>query len=450
MDQIVSRPETESVAHVEAALGLDRKGRGKRRRRGWFFVLVLLGIAGAGYGAWWWYGQDAERVVYTTVPAEPGNITVEVSATGTLRPLIQVDVSSELSGVVRAVSVVENQQVKKGDVLAELDTTRLAAQIERAEASAKAAEAKVSDARTTLKETEQAFVRSEQLTKRGITNEQALEAATAARDRALSAVDTADANLAIAQADLKLQQADLVKSRIYAPVDGVVLTRSVNPGQTVASSMQAPILFVIAADLRNMELKAAIDEADIGGVKPGQKARFTVDAFPGRTFDADTRDIAFAAVTTDGGVTYDARLDVDNEELLLRPGMTATVSVVTREANGVIVVPAAAFRYRPPVVEEDRGGWSLQNLFIPRMRGPGRPPRQTGNDGTRTLYVLKNGAPEAVKVKTGSTDGEMTEIVSGLAAGDQVVTGSRTGGSGAADAAGTRRASSGSGAAPAH
>ncbi|HRE44584.1 MAG TPA: efflux RND transporter periplasmic adaptor subunit, partial [Terricaulis sp.] len=126
-----------------------------------------------------------------------------------------------------------------------------------------------------------------------------------------------------------------------APIDGVVLTRSVNPGQTVASSMQAPVLFVIAADLRNMELKAAIDEADIGGVKPGQKARFTVDAFPGRTFDADIRDIAFAAVTTDGVVTYDARLDVDNEELLLRPGMTATVSVVTREANGVIVVPAA-------------------------------------------------------------------------------------------------------------
>src|SRR5690606_16640170 len=135
-------------------------------------------------------------------------------------------------------------------------------------------------------------------------------------------------------------------SRIVTPIDGVVLTRSVNPGQTVASSMQAPVLFVIAAELERMELKAAIDEADIGAVETGQKARFTVDAFPDRQFDAAIRDIAFAAVTTEGVVTYNARLDVDNAGLLLRPGMTATVSIVTREARGVIVVPSAAFRFR--------------------------------------------------------------------------------------------------------
>lgn len=424
MDQIVTRPQADTTS-VETALGLDRKGRGSRRRRGWLVALVLLVAVAGGYGAWSWYGAQGERIIYTTVPAETGDLTVEVSATGTLSPLIQVDISSELSGVVRSVAVAENQQVSQGQVLAELDTTRLAAQIERAEASAKSAEAKVADSRTTLKETEQALARAVQLQSRGMTTEQALEAATAARDRAQSAVDMAEANLAIAVADLKLQQADLVKSKIYAPVDGVVLTRSVNPGQTVASSMQAPVLFVIAADLRQMELKAAIDEADIGAVKAGQKARFTVDAFPGRSFDADIRDIAFASVATEGVVTYDARLDVDNDELLLRPGMTATVSVVTREANDVIVVPAAAFRYRPPVADE-RSGWSLQNLFMPRMpRGPGRSARQTGNDGTRTLYVLENGAPKAVKVATGSTDGEMTEIVYGLKAGDQVVTGSR-------------------------
>ncbi len=153
----------------------------------------------------------------------------------------------------------------------------------------------------------------------------------------------AEANLAIAAAELKLQQADLEKSTIYAPIDGIVLTRSVDPGQTVASSLQAPVLFVIAADLTQMELKAAIDEADIGGVKPGQQAHFTVDAFPDRRFDADIRDIAFASVTTEGVVTYDARLDVDNAELLLRPGMTATVAVIIREADGVLTVPSRGF-----------------------------------------------------------------------------------------------------------
>ncbi|MGO4838016.1 efflux RND transporter periplasmic adaptor subunit, partial [Rhizobiaceae sp. 2RAB30] len=237
---------------------------------------------------------------FATVPAERGSLTVEVSATGTLQPLTQVDISSELSGVVRSVAVNENQRVGKGDVLAALDTTRITAQVERGEASVKAAEAKVTDAKTTLQETEQAYVRTNQLTGRGMATTQALDAATAARDRATSAVAMAEANLAIAVAELKLQQADLAKSTIYAPIDGVVLTRSVDPGQTVASSLQAPVLFVIAADLAKMELKAAIDEADIGTVKPGQTASFTVDAFPGRVFDADIRDIAYAAVTTDG------------------------------------------------------------------------------------------------------------------------------------------------------
>lgn len=434
MDQIARRPpvgpatgrktETPDVA---AALGVDAKGRGRRRR--WPYVLVAailaVGAAAAFYAN---SGRATQAVAYTTVPAERGDLTVEVSATGNLQPLTMVDISSELSGVVRSVAVEENQRVRAGDVLAELDKTRLVAQVERGEASVEAARAKVTDARTTLTETEKALARAEQLAKRGMTTDQALESATAARDRAASAVAIAEANLAIAVAELKLQQADLEKSTIYAPIDGIVLTRSVDPGQTVASSLQAPVLFVIAAGLENMELKAAIDEADIGSVKQGQKASFTVDAFPDRTFDAEIRDIAYASVTTEGVVTYDARLDVDNAELLLRPGMTATVSVVTREAKDVITVPAAVFRYRPQVASP-RSGWSLQNLFMPRPPRSGQRPTAISTDGSRTLYVLKDGQPVPAKVKTGSTDGERIEIVSGLEAGDLVITGTRgTGG----------------------
>ncbi len=423
MHQIVEKPR--DTVSIDEVLGLDSKGRPRRRnRRRWSYALAILVVLGGAYAAYSWFGSDAPTVVYETVPAAKDSLTVTVSATGTLQPLTQVDISSELSGVVRTVLVNENDLVKKGDVLAELDTTRIVAQVEGARASALAAEAKVEDARTTLKESGQALDRAQKLSTRGMVADQALDTALATRDRAEAAVKMAEASLQMSQAELKQRETDLEKSKIYAPIDGIVLTRSVDPGQTVASSLQAPVLFVIAADLKKMELKAAIDEADIGGVKPGQSARFTVDAFPDRAFDASIRDISYASVTTDGVVTYDARLDVDNAELLLRPGMTATVSVVTRQADGIVTVPASAFRFRPPVVERS-SGWSLQRLFMPRMRA-GRPPQQAvSNDGTRTLYVLKDGAPQPVKVKTGSTDGEKMEILSGLSEGDQVILGAR-------------------------
>ncbi|TJV74455.1 MAG: efflux RND transporter periplasmic adaptor subunit [Mesorhizobium sp.] len=425
MDQVVNPPKAESGASIEAALGLDRKGVSRKRLRLWLYALLAIAVAAAGIALYQWYAAAPPRIEYTTVPAATADLTVEVSATGTLQPLTQVDISSELSGIVRSVAVNENQQVKKGDVLATLDTAKLEVQIERATASAKAAAAAVEDAKVTLQENENAVVRASALTKRGMATDQSLEAATATRDRSKAALDSAEANLAIAQADLKAQQTDLAKSTIYAPIDGIVLTRSVDPGQTVASSLQAPVLFVIAADLRNMELRAAVDEADIGQVKPGQHARFTVDAFPDRPFDAEIRDISYASVTTDGVVTYNARLEVDNGELLLRPGMTATVSVVTRQAKGVLTVPSTAFRYRP--MQQQARGWSLSDLFTGRMGRSNRQrePTKAPTDGSRTLYVLENGRPHPVNVRIGSTDGELTEITSGLDEGAQVITGAQ-------------------------
>lgn len=424
MDQIVSRTraveqEWSGAPDVSAALAL---GRAPRRRRWLRWLIAALVVAAIAAAAWWWFGRAASPAPsFSTEAAQTSDITVKVTATGTLQPVIQTDVSSELSGVVRTVDVVENQSVTRGQVLATLDTARLSAQVERAQASVKAAEAKVSDAATTLRETEGALTRATSLSNRKLVADQALETATAARDRARSAEETAQANLAIAQADLKLQQADLAKSTIYSPIDGVVLTRDVDPGQTVASSFSAPVLFVIAADLSKMELEAAIDEADIGSVDKGQRAQFTVDAFPGRAFDATIRDIAYAAVTTEGVVTYEAKLTVDNTDLSLRPGMTATVAVVTKEAKNVLAVPNEAFRFRPPVVERS-SGFSLQSLFMPPRMGRNRPPQTAqAADGSRTLYVLRDGEPRPVRVRTGVTDGERTEILSGLETGDEVV-----------------------------
>jgi HlyD family secretion protein len=418
MDQIVKR--SAPAPDIAAALALDQRAK-KPRGRGLLWLFLTLIAAGGAGGAWYWTsGSSAPEPTYVTAPAETGDITVQITATGTLQPVVQVDVSSELSGVVRTVDVNENESVAKGDVLLTLDTARLSAQVERAEASVKAAESRVADARITLKETDLTLTRTTSLSSRGMVADQALETATAARDRADSAVASAEANLAIAVADLKLQQADLAKSTIYSPIDGVVLTRDVDPGQTVASSFSAPVLFVIAADLENMELEAAIDEADIGTVEKGQQARFTVDAFPGRTFDAEIRDIAYAAVTTEGVVTYEAKLAVANKELLLRPGMTATVSVVTKQSSGVVTVPSEAFRFRPPAVERSRG-FSLQGLFMPNQRRSRPPQTAQAADGSRTLYVLRDGEVTPVRVRTGSTDGQKTEVLSGVQAGDEIV-----------------------------
>ncbi|MBP0439140.1 efflux RND transporter periplasmic adaptor subunit [Tianweitania sediminis] len=430
MDQRVSRPAT-PPNDIEAALRLGKGRRGGRRARWTGFALLLAAVAGGGWYAFG--GEDAAGPVgYQTTEATKGDLTVQVSATGTLQPLTQVDISSELSGVVRTVNVDENQEVQRGQVLAELDTTRLAAQVERAQASVLAAEAQVANAKTTLNESENTLGRASSLAERGQVAPQALETATATRDRARSALQIAQANLAVAQADLKLQQADLAKTKIYAPIDGVVLTRSVDPGQTVAASMQAPVLFVVAEDLKRMELKAAIDEADIGAIAKNQNARFTVDAFPDREFTAAIRDIAYASATTEGVVTYQARLDVDNADMQLRPGMTATASIITREASDVLTVPNAAFRFAPPA--ESTSSFSFRNLFqAPRMGSRGGRGRAggRGNEEGRPLYVLRSGVAEEVRVVPGASDGERTEILSGLEPGDQVILGvARNGGGG--------------------
>jgi HlyD family secretion protein len=428
MDQIVKRREGGAPADVASALGVGPDGPASARRPRWPLLLLAFAIIIAAASAWYAFGRGDTALSYETVPVERGDITVEVSATGTVEPLTQVEISSELSGVMRQVMVKENQRVAKGDMLASLDTTRIAAQVERAEANVQAAQARVDDAGVTLKESETALARTEQLAGRGMVANQSLDTTTAARDRAAIALETAQANLAVARADLKLQQADLEKAAIYSPIDGIVLTRSINPGQTVAASMSAPVLFVIAENLERMEVKAAIDEADIGKVAKGQPARFTVDAFPDRHFSAEISDIAYASVTTEGVVTYQARLALDNSELLLRPGMTATVNIVTREANGVLLVPTTAFRFSPAETAQRRS-FSLRDLFSPPgRRGFGGRGGNERAGGGQALYVLENGMPARRRVEIGATDGDMTEIVKGLNEGDQVITGTaRTG-----------------------
>ena len=254
---------------IEDILGLGRGARVKRGlRRGLWLALVGLLIA----GGYWWYQNSqnaANMITYETAQPTRGNLTVSVTATGTIQPTTQTDVSSEMSGVVRSVNVDNNSLIKKGDVLAELDSERYKAQLRSLQASVAGAEAKLADVQATLKASDLALTRQEELQRKGLAVTQELESARATQARSVAAISSAEADIQIAQANLELKQLDIDKSQILSPVDGIVLKRAVEPGQTVASSLQAPVLFTLAEDLKHMRLEANIDEADIGAVKVG-------------------------------------------------------------------------------------------------------------------------------------------------------------------------------------
>ena len=415
-------------AEIEAILGLDAGSRRKAwRRRLMWLGLLALAIGGI---AWWVMTSPSggKAVTYDTAPVETKPIIVRVQATGNIQPTTEVEVSSERSGVIRNVNVKANSVVKKGDVLAELDTERLQAERARGKAAVAATEARLADARATLLEKQLLFNRAEKLSSRGVSSTQDVDTARAAQSRAEAGVVAAEADIAVAKADMAMTETDLTKTRILSPVDGIVLKRTAEPGQTVASSFQAPVLFTLAEDLARMQLEADVDEADIGAVKEGQTASFTVDAYPGKSFPAVIDTIEYSPEVTENVVTYKAVLTVDNRELLLRPGMTATAQIVVQEVPGALAVPNAALRYTPPK-EQKQPGFSVMNMFIPRMP-PASKNTAPSADGTRTLYVLKDGVPKDVTVHVGVSDGKDTEIVSGeVKAGDEVIISSKASGS---------------------
>lgn len=391
-------------------------------RRGWplWLWLVLAALLGAaGWGAWAMQASDA-RVEYTTEPAARGDLTVLVTATGTVQPTNQVDISSELSGTLASVEVDFNDTVEVGQVLARLDTTKLDALLSNAEASLAAAVARVAQAEASLLEANENFTTAKELDQRGISTRQSLVASQAAHDRAAAALEISRADAKLAEANLAVQRADTAKAVIHSPIKGVVLNRDADVGKIVASSLSAPTLFVLAEDLTKMELQVDVDEADIGRVQVGNVASFTVEAHSGRVFPAQITALRYAPETTDGVVTYKAVLSVDNADLALRPGMTATASIEVSKTEAALLVPNAALRYAPPQEAASGGGGSgLLGLILPG-RTSSRPKKSNGADG---VWVLRGGVPVEVEVKIGDSDGRLTVITEGtLAEGDAVIT----------------------------
>ncbi|SEQ45940.1 efflux RND transporter periplasmic adaptor subunit [Thalassovita taeanensis] len=394
-------------------------GRNVRKWALWAVVAVLcLG------GGWWWFSAQTAGALntYETVKVARRPIIVTVTATGTVEPTNLVEISSELSGTIRSVYVDYNSSVTQGEILAELDTDKLNAQLEHSRATLLAREARVAEAAATLTEKQEEYERAQELDRRGVSTTQSFTAARAALARAQSAQASAEADVRVAAADLKVDEANLGKACICSPINGVVLERNVDVGQIVASSLQAPILFSIAEDLTRMELRVDIDEADIGKVEVGDKAEFTVEAYQGRTFPAVISELRFSPQTIDGVVTYKAILAIDNADLLLRPGMTATADITVSEIPDALTVSNAALRFAPPVeVEQESGGSGLIGMLFTRPTNTPAPRTDTDSN-LRTIWVQNDDALAAVEIKTGETDGMITEILDGpLAAGDSVV-----------------------------
>lgn len=385
----------------------------------WLLILVVISVLGA---AAWYYLQIQSSsnggYRYEMEQTFQGNLTVKVTATGTLQPLDAVDMSSETSGTVKEVMVEENDLVKAGQVLLKLDTTTLEAQVKQAQANVEVSKAQVKQAKIGLSEAKTTFQRKEKLLPSKFVSEEELNTARSAYLKAEADLESSKAQLLQMKATLALQQDKLRKATIHSPFDGVVLSREIDPGQTVAASLQAPVLFTLARNLTQMELLLDIDEADVGTVKSGQKATFTVDAYPEETFSATITKVHLASQTVDGVVTYQARLSVDNPDGKLRPGMTSTADITIASVENAILVPNTALRFEPPA-SNTQATKSVLSQLIPRP--PRAVKKKKANNTTPHVWILENNQPVMVDVSTGMTDGVNTQIISGLKLNQAVI-----------------------------
>ncbi|GAA0666880.1 HlyD family secretion protein [Sphingomonas insulae] len=435
-----------------------------RRYLKWVFVaigVVLLALLLKSC-----FGPQAEAG-FSTQAAERGNLTVTVSATGKLAPTNQVTVGSQLSGLVTKVVVDVNDRVTAGQPLALIDPEQIEDQIRQQQAQIAANRAQVNQAQATVAESRAQLSRLEEVYKLSngrVPSGTELQAGRADYQRSVAALKVAQANVTAAQAALAQSQTQRARAIIRSPVNGVVLARQIDPGATVAASFNTPTLFVIAEDLSKMKLEVAIDEADVGEVKVGQKANFTVDAFPGRTFPAEITRVDLGSnltvssasstttttttATTGQVVSYAADLTVANPSLQLRPGMTATADIVTSDRQNVLLVPNAALRFKPTAAGASggsSGGIAGSLTFRPRRDRPERTAK-LARGANQTVYIKDaEGKPQPVQVTTGDSNGTMTEVLAGdLKPGQQVITGQLATGSDGA-AGGGRRSGGGAG-----
>ena len=407
-------------------LGMHQSHMFNKRLKRYLAIALVVILAVAMLLIWKKTGK-INPIQYKTEQTRRGEFTVIVTATGTLQPTNTVSVGSELSGIMKSVEANYNDRVKVGQVLARLDTSKLEAQITQAKAALESAKAKVLQTQATVTETQAKltqFKKVRELSKGKVPSQSEMDAAEAAFERAKADASSAAAAVSQAQATLQANETDLYKSVIRSPVGGVVLTRSIEPGQTVAASFQAPVLFTLAQDLTQMELHVNVDEADIGKILEGQKATFSVSAYPNRTFEGRITQAHYASTTTSGVVTYETVLKVDNTDLSLRPGMTATAEITVKKVDNAILVPSAALRFTPAILQrEEKPSAGLVGSLLPHPPSGTQQRSDTSTNGKQQrVWILKNGQPSPISVTTGATSGGVTEVfTSDLQPGMEVV-----------------------------
>ena len=396
-----------SAEEVRATLQLDKPRPSRWRRLLW--ILVPIAVLAIAVLVLPHPPRPGDGARYVTSEIARGDLQVIVTATGTVETLHTVEVGSEVTGRIQKVLVEANDRVKKGQLLAVIDPEQLRAAVTQGAAQVSAGEAAVRQARATVDEARAAAERQQRLAAEGITSKKETETTLATQARSEAALQSAEANVAAARATVDAARLKLGRATVVSPVDGVVLTRLVEVGQTLTAGFTTPVMFKIAEDLTQMRLEVDIDEADVGRTKQGQHATFTVEAYPERTFPSVLTSLRYNPTTSSSVVTYKGVLSVDNREMLLRPGMTATAIIVTETKPNVVLVPNAALRFVPP-----------------KPSGPGaRKDDATAAParGERGVYIVdERGELRRVAVKTGATDGTQTELVGdALTVGQKVV-----------------------------
>lgn len=410
----------------EALTRAENKARSARTRRNFTFLLILVSLGAAGYFV---FKSSEKQISYTTAEVTKGDLTLIVTATGRLQPVNQVDVGTEVSGTIESVEVDFNDLVVAGQILVKLDTEQLEAGFRQSKASLSLAQAGVMEANATLTETGNGLKRIKDLIGKGLSTEEELDRGVAAFARAEAGLAVAQAKVEQAQAQLDADRRALEKAIIRSPIDGVVLERRVEPGQTVAAALQTPVLLVLAENLSEMVLHVDIDEADVGQVLAGQTASFSVDAYPGKQFPADIRQVRFSPKSLDGVVTYETLLNVNNEELLLMPGMTATAEIGVARYPDVVLIPNAALRFSPRQdVSTATAKPSLFNRFAGRAAAKPQPATQPElQSDSRLVWILESGVPVSVPVQVGASNGIVTQILGGnIKPGDDLLVGMST------------------------
>lgn len=353
------------------------------------FIIILSG--------YFLFKKDKNIIKYKTEKVMKGDIVASVTATGTVNPVTTVLVGTQVSGTIKNIYVDFNSPVKKGQVVAQIDPATFEAQVEQSRANLSTAQANLQRAEATLVDSKRTMERNRMLYSKNLIAKSDLDTAETNYETAKAQVDAARAQVEQAKASLKVAETNLMYTRIVSPVDGIVISRNVDVGQTVAASFQTPTLFTIAQDLTKMQIDCNVSEADIGRVRKGQIVEFTVDAYPDTIFRGKVFQVRNAPITIQNVVTYDVVVKVDNPDLRLKPGMTANVSIIIEAKKDVLKIPNAALRFRPPELEIKK-----------TIKGKG-------------VWIIENGTPARKEIVIGVSDGSFTEVISGLREGDEVV-----------------------------